>query len=135
MHEYAMPLVVVQLLPGFNGGMTVTMPMGLSNTIALRPRVAVVVMLGKVMGQLRGHSWVLQVASLRGLLIRVFGSEEVSEAIVVVGAVEGAGTVHDNCPHLWLLSSRHVGPQRSSRGRTARLFRVHVEANQAQIWA
>ena len=81
------------------------MPMGLASTVALRPRVAVVVMLGKVMGQLRGHSWVLQAASLRGLLIRVIGSEEVTEAIMVVGAAEGAGTVHVLRHHL-LLSTR-----------------------------
>ena len=81
------------------------MPMGLASTVALRPWVAVVVMLGKVMGQLRGHSWVLQAASLRGLLIRVFGSEEVSEAIVVVGAAGGPGTVHV-LRHHRLLSTR-----------------------------
>ena len=69
---------VLQLRPEVNGGMTATMLMGLASTMALRPRVAVMVMLGKVMGQLRGHSWVLQAASLRGLLIRVIGSEEVS---------------------------------------------------------
>ena len=71
------------------------------------PRAWVVVggMLGKVMGQLRGHSWVLQAASLRGLLIRVIGSEEVSEAIVVVGAAGGDGTVHVLRHHL-LLSPR-----------------------------
>ena len=85
---------VLRLRPEVNGGMTTTMPMGLASTMVLRPRVAVVVLLGRVMGLSRGLSWVLQVASLRGLLIRVFGSEEVTEAIVVGGAAEGAGTVH-----------------------------------------
>ena len=84
------------------------MLMGLASTMALRPRVAVVVMLGKVMGQLRGHSWVLQAASLRGLLIRVIGSEEVSEAIVVVGAAVGAGTIHVLRYHLLLSTIWHL---------------------------
>ena len=81
------------------------MPMGMASTVVLRPRVEVVVMHGKAMVRLRGRSWVLPVASLRGLLIRVIGSEEVTVAIVVVGAGEGAGTVHVLRHHL-LLSSR-----------------------------
>ena len=71
------------------------MPTGLASTVVLRLREAAVAMHGKAMARLRGRSWVLPVASLRGLLIRVIGSEEVTVAIVVVGAGEGAGTVHD----------------------------------------
>ena len=81
------------------------MPMELASTVVLRPREAAVAMHGKAMARLRGRSWGLPVASLRGLRIRVIGSEEVTVAIVVVGAGEGAGTVHDNWLHL-LLSSR-----------------------------
>ena len=60
---------------------------------------------GKVMARLRGHFWGLPGASLRGLRIRVIGSEEVTVAIVVVGAGEEADTVHDRRHHR-LLSSR-----------------------------
>nr|XP_045090069.1 uncharacterized protein LOC123497549 [Aegilops tauschii subsp. strangulata] len=96
---------VLWLCPGVSGGMTATMPTGLASIVVLRPRVAGVAMHGKAMARLRGRSWVLPVASLRGLRIRVIGSEEGTVAIVVVGAVEGAGTVHVLRPHL-LLSSR-----------------------------
>ena len=84
------------------------MLMGLANTVVLRPRVEVVVMHGKAMVRLRGRSWVLPVALLRGLLVRVISSGEVSMAIMVVGAVEGAGIVHDNRPHLLLSSRRQI---------------------------
>ena len=80
------------------------MPMELGSTRVLRPRVEVVVIHGKAMVRLRGRSWVLQAASLRGLPIRVIGSEEVTVAIVVVGAGEGAGTVHDRRHHRSLSS-------------------------------
>ena len=88
-----------------SGGTMVMMRMEMDNIVVPHPRVEVVVMHGKATVRLRGHSWVLPVASLRGLLVRVIGSREVSVAIVVFGAVDGAGTVHDNRPHL-LLSSR-----------------------------
>ena len=80
------------------------MPTELASTVALRPREAAVDMHGKVMARLRGRSWRLPGASLRGLRIRVIVSEEVIVAIVVVGAGEEADTVHDRRHHRSLSS-------------------------------
>ena len=80
------------------------MPTELASTVVLRPREAVVAMHGKVMARLRGRSWGLPGASLRGPRIRVIGNEEVTVAIVVVGAGEEADTVHDHRHHRSLSS-------------------------------
>ena len=82
-----------------------TMPTALASTVGLHPREVAVAMHGKVMARLRGRSWGLPGASLRGLRIRVIGNEEVTVAIVVVGAGEEADTVHVSRHHR-LLSSR-----------------------------
>ena len=79
---------------GDNGVTMATMPMMKAIIVDRHRRAVAADMHGKVMVRFRGCSWVLPVASLRGLLIRVFGNEEVTEAIVVVGVAEGAGTVH-----------------------------------------
>ena len=98
-------LEVLRLRPGVNGEMMVTMLMELVNTGALRPRVEAVDMLGRATVRQRGRFWVLPVVLSRGHLARDIGSGVVSAVIVVVEAVEVAGTVHDNLLRP-LLSSR-----------------------------
>ena len=93
--------------------MMVTMLMELVNTGALHPRVEVVDMLGRATVRQRGRFWVLRVVLLRGHLARDIGSGVVSADIVVVEAVEVAGTVHDIRP----LLSRRRPPARLPRSR------------------
>nr|XP_020169709.1 basic proline-rich protein-like [Aegilops tauschii subsp. strangulata] len=89
--------------PGDNGVMMVTMRMVKASIEARRRRAAAVVMLGRVMVQLRDLFTALRVALLRGHRALTTGSEVVTMVIVVVVA-EVAATGNVNLLHLSSLS-------------------------------
>ena len=83
------------------------MRMGQVCTVARRRRVAAEATLGRATGRPNDRLWVPRVVLLRVLLVRMLDSVVVSVGIVVVGAGEGAGTVHVRRHHR-LLSSRRL---------------------------
>ena len=85
----------------------VSTPMGQVCTVARRRRAVAEVTLGRATVRQSDRSWIPRVALLRVLLARILDSVVVSADIVVVGAGEGAGTVHVRRHH-WLLSSRRL---------------------------
>ena len=90
--------------PGGNGEMMDSMPIGQVCTVARRRRVAAEATLGRATGRPNDHLWAPRVVLSRVLLVRMLDSVVVSVGIVVVGAGEGAGTVHDRRHHRSLSS-------------------------------
>ena len=109
--------------PWVSGEMMDSMHMGLVSTVAPRRRVVVEDMLGRAMAQRSARSWGPQEVLLRGRLALVSGRGVVSAVIVVVEAIEVAGTVHDNLLRPLLSSRRPLAGLPRSRGCPVRLWR------------
>ena len=90
--------------PGDNGETMDSTPMGQVCTVARRRRAVAKVTLGRATVRQSDRSWVPRVALLRVLLVRILDSVVASVGIVVVGAGEGAGIVHNRRLHRSLSS-------------------------------
>ena len=115
-HPTSSPNLWLVLIPrlGDNGETMVLTCMGQVCTVARRRRVAAEATLGRATVRPSDRFWDPRVVLLKGLLVRMLDSVVASVGIEVVGAGEGAGTVHDRRLHRsvssrWLIA----GLQRS----------------------